>query len=60
MQMETKVHLRRSGDSFDGPDHRELNIENQDHEKFGLAIVRLDEGKTFEDLDAWGRPLLRR
>jgi hypothetical protein len=29
------------------------NIENQDHEKFGLTIVTLDEDKTFEDLDAW-------
>ena len=38
-----------------------LDVEDQkDHEAYGLAVVTLDEGKTFEDLDAWpstGRPL---
>jgi hypothetical protein len=29
------------------------NIENQNHDKYGLAILTLDEAKTFEDLDAW-------
>ena len=29
------------------------DIENQGYEKCGLAIVTLDEGKTFKDLDAW-------
>ena len=53
MQMDTKVHLRQSGDSFDGPIIVNWNIENQDREKFGLAIVTLDEGKTFENLDVW-------
>ena len=35
------------------------NIVGQNHDKYGLAIVTLDEGKTFEDLDAWpsvGKP----
>ncbi len=31
-----------------------LDVEDQtDHEQYGLAIVTLDEGKSFEDLDAW-------
>jgi hypothetical protein len=31
-----------------------LDVEDQrDHEAYGLAVVTLDEDKTFEDLDAW-------
>jgi hypothetical protein len=31
-----------------------LDVENQtDHDAYGLAVVTLDEDKTFEDLDAW-------
>ena len=31
-----------------------LDVEDQkEHEEYGLAVVTLDEGKTFEDLDAW-------
>jgi len=31
-----------------------LDVEDQkDHDEYGLAVVTLDEGKTFDDLDAW-------
>jgi hypothetical protein len=31
-----------------------LDVEDQkDHEAYGLAVLTLDEGKTYEDLDAW-------
>jgi hypothetical protein len=31
-----------------------LNVKDQkDYEEYGLAVLTLDEGKTFEDLDAW-------
>lgn len=31
-----------------------LDVEDQtEYEEYGLAVVTLDEGKTFEDLDAW-------
>jgi lysophospholipase L1-like esterase len=31
-----------------------LDVEDQkDHEEYGLAVLTLDEGKTYEDLDAW-------
>jgi lysophospholipase L1-like esterase len=31
-----------------------LDVKDQkDHEEYGLAVLTLDEGKTFEDLDAW-------
>jgi hypothetical protein len=29
------------------------NIAGQNHDKYGLAIVTLNDDKTFEDLDAW-------
>jgi pyrimidine-specific ribonucleoside hydrolase len=28
-------------------------VKNKDHDKFGLAMVTLNEGKTFDDLDQW-------
>jgi len=28
-------------------------VKNKDHDKFGLVIATLNEGKTFEDLDQW-------
>jgi hypothetical protein len=28
-------------------------VQSRAHDLFGLAIVTLDEGKTFQDLDAW-------
>jgi hypothetical protein len=38
-----------------------LDVEDQkDYDGYGLAVVTLDEGKTFDDLDAWpsaGQPL---
>lgn len=41
-----------------------LDVEDQtDHEQYGLAIVTLDEGRSFEDLDAWsstGQPVWTR
>ncbi len=31
-----------------------LDVEDQtDYDEYGLAVVTLDEGKTFDDLDAW-------
>ena len=44
--------------TYDGPETVPVGqitakIENQSQKMFGLAIVTLDEGKTFEDLDAW-------
>jgi hypothetical protein len=54
------ITFHGNGCTYDGPEMVSVgqivanwNIENQDHEKCGLAIVTLDEGKTFEDLDAW-------
>lgn len=31
----------------------DLVVEDKDHDKFGLAMVTLNEGKTFEDLNQW-------
>ena len=28
-------------------------VNNKDHDKYGLVIVTLNEGKTFEDIDKW-------
>ena len=46
--------------TYDGPDTVSAgqitvnwNIKGQARDGYALAIVTLDEGKTFEDLDAW-------
>jgi len=62
--MDTPVDITVTFDgnecTYDGPDTVSAgeitvnwNIKDQDHEKFGLAIVTLDEGKTLENLDVW-------
>jgi len=46
--------------SYDGPQQVTAGeivvdwiVDNEDHDRYGLAVVTLDEGKTFADLDAW-------
>lgn len=52
------IRFDGSGCTYDGPETVSVgqliaNIDNQSQKNFGLAIVRLEEGKTFEDLDVW-------
>jgi hypothetical protein len=58
---EIRVTFDRDQCAYDGPSRVTegqisviLDVEDQTaYEEYGLAVVTLDEDKTFEDLDAW-------